>query len=147
MTLYFAFGSNLDLDQMAERCPGHRVVGYATLRDHRIIFRGPSSRRKAGVASVDPLLGAHVPGLLFEIDDAGLGVLDRLEGHPHWYRRAYVPVVGAEGDLYEALIYRRPEEVEVMAPTDDYLNQIRGAYPHPGLTRGFDLQILEDGLT
>jgi len=146
VTLYFAFGSNLDLDQMADRCPGYLVVGYAILRDHRLIFRGPSSRRKAGVASVDPVLGSHVPGILFEIDDAGLAVLDRLEGHPHWYRRAYVPVVGADGDLNEALIYRLPGDVEVMAPTDDYLNQIRGAYAHHGLPRGFDPGILEAGL-
>ena len=36
--LYFAFGSNLDPDQMRARCPAHQVVGMAVLRDHKLIF-------------------------------------------------------------------------------------------------------------
>ena len=31
MTLYFAYGSNLDLDQMLDRCPDAVLVGPAEL--------------------------------------------------------------------------------------------------------------------
>ena len=36
--LYFAYGSNLDLDQIRDRLPDIRVVGLALLRDHRLTF-------------------------------------------------------------------------------------------------------------
>ena len=143
MTLYFAFGSNLDLKQMARRCPGATVGPFATLQDHRLLFRGPSSRRKAGVATVDAHPGESVPGLLFEVGEACLAVLDRLEGHPAWYQRTWLEVETADGERVEALLYRLPERVVAMAPTEAYVGQIGRAYAHHGPERGFDPALLE----
>src|SRR5436309_7522291 len=36
--LYFAYGSNLDPEQMSARCPSHRVIGLAELKEHRLVF-------------------------------------------------------------------------------------------------------------
>ena len=37
-TLYFAYGSNIDLEQMARRCPVAQVVGPVTLENYELAF-------------------------------------------------------------------------------------------------------------
>ena len=39
-TLYIAYGSNLNLPQMAFRCPTAEVVGKSELKDYGLLFRG-----------------------------------------------------------------------------------------------------------
>lgn len=46
--LYFAYGSNINLEQMAVRCPAALMVGPAVLDGYELLFRG--NRRGAGVA-------------------------------------------------------------------------------------------------
>ena len=50
--LYFAYGSNLDPEQMRERCPGHRVVGLAACTTTGSTSRSTRSDWGGGVASV-----------------------------------------------------------------------------------------------
>ena len=38
--LYFAYGSNINLEQMAVRCPAAQVVGPAVLDGYELLFRG-----------------------------------------------------------------------------------------------------------
>ncbi len=77
---YFAFGSNLDPDQMRARCPGHRVVGMAVLRDHRLVFPLYSETWGGGVASVQLAHTQSVWGIVYDVDEADLANLDRHEG-------------------------------------------------------------------
>ena len=37
--LYFAYGSNLDLEQMAQRCPDAEIVGPVRLENYELRFR------------------------------------------------------------------------------------------------------------
>ena len=37
---YIAYGSNLNLEQMARRCPTAKVIGAGEIRDHELLFRG-----------------------------------------------------------------------------------------------------------
>ena len=50
--LYFAYGSNINLEQMAVRCPAAQVVGPAVLDGYELLFRG--NRRGTGVATIEP---------------------------------------------------------------------------------------------
>lgn len=50
--LYFAYGSNINLDQMAQRCPDAQVVGPVTLENYELLFHG--NLRGAGVATIAP---------------------------------------------------------------------------------------------
>ncbi len=36
---YIAYGSNLNLEQMARRCPTAKVIGAGEIRDHELLFR------------------------------------------------------------------------------------------------------------
>ena len=61
---YIAYGSNLNLEQMARRCPTAKVIGAGEIRDHELLFRG---YRESAVATVEPKKGASVPVLIWEI--------------------------------------------------------------------------------
>lgn len=73
-TYYFAFGSNLALQQMATRCPNSKYIGRATLKH----FRWQINQR--GYANVVPCHGFWVEGLVYEIDAADERRLDKSEG-------------------------------------------------------------------
>jgi hypothetical protein len=79
MPLYFAFGSNLDADQMAERCPGSRAGFPARLADHRIAFTHPSRRWGGGAADIVAAPGECVWGLVWHLEDAHFAALDHYE--------------------------------------------------------------------
>ena len=97
---YFAYGSNMDVDQMAVRCPDAEIVGMATLSGHQ--FRINTH----GVATVVPAKRSVVHGVLWEIAPAHEASLDRYEGVASgFYRKAMVRVRLAEGSEVKALIY------------------------------------------
>ena len=77
--LYIAYGSNINLEQMAFRCPNSKVVGTRMIPGYELEFRG--------VATIVPKEGAEVPVLLWEIDQRDEISLDRYEGFPRMYRK------------------------------------------------------------
>jgi gamma-glutamylcyclotransferase (GGCT)/AIG2-like uncharacterized protein YtfP len=81
MILYFAYGSNLNAEQMARRCPGARFVGRYELQGWRLVFR-----KFADIEPAD-LIDDSVLGGVWEITALHLRALDRFEGHPVTYRR------------------------------------------------------------
>ena len=78
--LYFAYGSNLDLDQMRARVADVRVVGLGLLRDHRLTFPLYSEHWGGGSAGVAHAHGGTVWGVLYELSEQDLQALDRFEG-------------------------------------------------------------------
>ena len=82
--LYIAYGSNLNLPQMEQRCPYAKVVGASEIKNYELLFRG--------VATVEPKEGATVPVLLWKIEPLDEAALDRYEGWPHLYRKEMMDV-------------------------------------------------------
>jgi Gamma-glutamyl cyclotransferase, AIG2-like len=74
MPLYFAYGANMDIADMARRAPHSRPLGPARLPRHRFIIMAE------GYASVvrDPRGSVH--GLLWDLAMRDLKPLDRFEG-------------------------------------------------------------------
>ncbi len=62
--LYIAYGSNLNLRQMAHGCPTAEVVGKSLLRGWRLMFRGGSH---SAVATVERMPGHAVPVLIWRL--------------------------------------------------------------------------------
>ena len=89
--LYFAYGSNINLDQMRYRCPDATVYGQAVLDNYDLRFRG------SGVATVEPKEGACVYGLLWELTDKCEASLDRYEGYPRLYTKQTLEVRTFDG--------------------------------------------------
>jgi gamma-glutamylcyclotransferase (GGCT)/AIG2-like uncharacterized protein YtfP len=78
--LYFAYGSNLDWAQIRKRCPSTTAVSVAAARGYRLAFTRFSTNRQCGAADILPSAGDEVWGMLYEIDEAEIGVLDECEG-------------------------------------------------------------------
>ena len=76
---YLAYGSNLNVHQMAWRCPGADVAGIATLHDYRLLFRGSGS---GFYLTIEPCIGSEVPVGVWSITEADEKALDRYEGYP-----------------------------------------------------------------
>lgn len=87
---YFAYGSNMNWDQMRERCTSARFVGVAFLPDHKLAFTRKSTQG-FGVADAVPERGRKVYGVVYEIGDLDVGRLDTREGYrPKRERNSYV---------------------------------------------------------
>ena len=76
--LYFAYGSNINLEQMANRCPSATIVGPAVLENYELLFR-------RGYATIKPRKGGRVHGLLWTLDSLCEQSLDHYEGYPSYY--------------------------------------------------------------
>ena len=97
MTLYFAYGANLDAGAMKERCPEARRLGPATLEDHCFTIVS------GGYGHAAPATGSRIYGWLWELSPADLAALDAFEGSG--YRQEYAEV-RAEGGPQRAMLYR-----------------------------------------
>jgi len=98
-TLYFAYGSNINLDQMAQRCPDAKPMGPVTLEGYELLFRG------GGFATISPCEGSQVQGLLWEITPKSEFSLDLYEGYPHFYKKQTVPVRDTQGREFQVMAY------------------------------------------
>ena len=118
-TLYFAYGSNINLDQMAYRCPDASVVGPVMLENYELLFR------RGGFATIAPKEGESVTGLLWSITPGCERSLDRYEGYPRFYDKRMVTVRDSEGRSLSVMAYIMDERFrEPMLPTESYYNGI-----------------------
>ena len=83
--LYFAYGSNMDLNQMAFRCPDAQALETVRLEGYRLAFRSNGGNR--GVATILPDPDSHVDGVLWEISPEDERNLNFYEGFPRLYSK------------------------------------------------------------
>ena len=85
---YFAYGSNMDMEQMRRRCPDAKCIDTAVLHGWKFALD------EVGYATVVPEAGASVPGLLWMLSDA-----DEAERHVYegmgsrWYEKVPLSLV------------------------------------------------------
>lgn len=148
--LYFAYGSNLDREQMAQRCPGSRLEGAAALPGHRLAFSGHSQRWGGGAATVVAAPGHSTPGLLWRLTSEHVLSLDGYENHPQVYGRIEIDVQatlnGDRGGVLPAMTYQMRTEGTGRAPSLRYLHQIWRAYHTHGLDVAHLLSAVEECL-
>lgn len=133
---YFAYGSNLDPEQMQRRCPGHRVIGAGFLPGHRLKFQGQGEDWGGAVATVVPDTRDTVWGVVFELSEEDLRRLDEYEGcrgdadPTGLYVRRDFDVRLADGGAVRATAYVMRRRLEGK-PSKMYLDAItRGARSH-----------------
>ena len=80
MTLYFAYGSNMDWTQMCDRCPSAEFACIAELKNHRLAFTRRSVNRGCGVSDALPAERRNVWGVVYKISEPDLLELDKSEG-------------------------------------------------------------------
>ena len=92
--MYFAYGSNLWLEQMARRCPKSTYEGVARLTEHRWMI---NSRGYANIVSThvapdththaDTIENSHTYGLVYSLNQSDEAALDGHEGVPEAYTK------------------------------------------------------------
>jgi len=73
MSLYFSYGSNMNVFAMKRRCPGAHLWGAARLPCWRFVLM------TSGYATIIPDVGKNVYGALWEVSIPELNELDRYE--------------------------------------------------------------------
>jgi hypothetical protein len=108
-----------------------QFVGVGKVRDHRLAFSRRSVSRRGGAADIVAEDDMVTWGVLYEISDEDMSVLDRKEGHPRAYRRVEVDVEvrGVKGVARRCVTYSVVDKVSPeIAPQPDYLaDLVRGA--------------------
>ena len=137
--LYIAYGSNLNVMQMAYRCPDAKPLGVSSLEGYKLTFRG--NRRGCGVANVEKCKGSSVPVGVWSISFADEYNLDVYEGYPHLYEKEYKEVV-LDGEKVSCLVYVMTKGHVICEPTSSYLNTIREGYRDFGI----DQKCLDDAV-
>lgn len=144
--LYLAYGSNLNLRQMAHRCPGAELLGYTYLENTRLIYRGSLS---GYYLSIEDAAGCRVPCGVFRITPQDERNLDRYEGYPNFYGKVTykgLPLYAMDGTLrpgsIDAMAYRLPCSSPAGLPIPYYIRICREGY----LDFGFDPAYLDQAL-
>ena len=99
MPLYFAYGSNMDVDAMARRCPRSKALGLARLERHRLAVM-----REGWLTAVrDSRSTVH--GVLWDLALSDIAALDRHEDlSKGLYTKETQPVIAERGPK-RAIVY------------------------------------------
>jgi len=98
MTLYAAYGSNLDPAQMEERCPHSPSAGAGWLEGWRLTFGGEDLGWEGALATIVEEPGARVYVGLYDVTPFDERALDQWEGADHGlYSKVRVRVDSLEG--------------------------------------------------
>jgi len=140
--LNFAYGSNLDEDQMVDRCQSAKYIGHACLKGYRLDFTRFSNERGCAVADVVEEEGSEVWGVIYEIREEDCKELDRYEDYrpgrakkENAYNREIIEVFENcdPGRPRKVSIYIANKQTNPGHPSKEYLDHIlKGA-------RHFDL--------
>lgn len=77
--LYFAYGANINLHDMGQRCPAAKPVGAFEVRDWQLEFHSH--------ATIQPRKGASVHGVIWDLTPDCERSLDMFEGYPIYYSK------------------------------------------------------------
>ncbi len=132
--LYIAYGSNINLEQMAFMCPHSKVVGTSEIKDFELEFMG--------VATIVPKENASVPVLIWELDERNLPALNKYEGFPRLYRQEQM-IFELDGKFYKGMAYFM-NYGKIAPPSQEYYNTILQGYRENGLDESFLQKALEN---
>ncbi len=136
---YFAYGANLNIDNMKYRCPNAVPVVKFSMPNYKLVFKG--------VADIVPSTNDSVEGVLWDITDKCEQALDIFEGYPHLYRKEYFTIqMGGKladdfGDNTDVMFYSM-NRTEYGEPSQGYFNCILDGY----IANKLDTDFLYDAL-
>jgi gamma-glutamylcyclotransferase (GGCT)/AIG2-like uncharacterized protein YtfP len=143
----FAYGSNLDSERMKDRVPSASFVGVSDLPGHSLRFNKRGSDDGTGKANAYPtaLESDRVEGVIYQIDETHLTVLDRFEGGYHRRSMPFSILKGVTCRTYQAWVYiAQDNDIDPeLLPTRWYVGHVlRGAVEH-GLSAGLVAELEE----
>ena len=126
-TLYIAYGSNINLEQMAYRCPTAERVSTGFVENYELEFRR--------VATIVPKQDSKVPVLVWELNPEDEKSLDRYEGFPNMYRKETIPVkIGDK--VFDGMVYIM-NAGQISPPPESYYTGILKGYVDNGMDTSY----------
>ena len=141
---YIAYGSNLNISQMRMRCPGARIIGTSVIEDYQLLFKGSKT---GSYITIEPMEGAEVPVVIWEVTETDEKALDRYEGYPNFYykKEMNLDIKGIRTKKVrrrDAFVYIMHEERKLGIPNRYYVNTCLDGYR----AFGFDEKYLFDAI-
>ena len=141
-----AYGSNLSLDRMRQRCPSCKVVGTSVIEGYRLLFK----RSMTGAyATIEQDANCVVPVVIYHISMEDELRLDRYEGCPTYYykKELMLQITRKNGttmkDRKPCAVYILHEHRLLGEPAMSYFRLLDEGYAR----YGFDTEILDQGLS
>ena len=129
--LYAAYGSNMDPEQMLERCPHSPAAGTGWLRGWRLTFGGEDYGWEGALSTVVEDPGSRVFVVLYDVSPLDVDQLDRWEGGElGLHKKLRLRVHTLEGDVL-AWVYVL-DAYEGGVPSARYLGVIADAAEQAG---------------
>lgn len=121
---YLAYGSNLNVNQMASRCPNARPVGTGAIPGYELLFKGSKT---GAYLTIEKAADSFVPVAVWAVTPEDEAALDRYEGWPRFYYKKEIAITMREtvgGKLREikAFVYIMRESREAALPRGEYVN-------------------------
>jgi gamma-glutamylcyclotransferase len=118
----WAFGSNLSLSQMKQRCPDAKPYKALHIPNGRLVFRG--------VADVEYSEGGIVPGALYRITPQCERALDIYEGVDRGiYEKKYLKItIKSMGNKQFKVLYYKMKLDGILPPSEEYIDRIAEGY-------------------
>ena len=136
--LYIAYGSNLNLAQMAARCPSASIYAAGLLNNWELVYGGHKANSHATIIRKQ---GSTVPVLVWEIQPADEYRLDIYEGYPHYYFKKYI-MVSIAGQKKESYGLYHGRKTTPGRPSALYIKTILQGY----VDNNMDISILKKSL-
>ena len=126
--LHFAYGVDMNPDQIRSCCSDPEVVAVACLKDYEVGFFGYSRTWDGGIESIVPALGSEVWGVVYRLSFADGESLDkeqdvRIDGTGLYFHYP-VTVMDVSCKSYDVLLYKKDELGPPTLPSREYLSRI-----------------------
>lgn len=135
---YLAYGSNLNIKQMAYRCPNAKPVGKAVIKGYQLLFKGSKT---GAYLTIEKAENSSVPVAVWEVTDDDEKRLDVYEGCPNFYYKTEMEVTIKRRKV-KAFVYIMHENRKIGIPSASYVSTCAVGYSD----FGFSLKYLENAL-
>lgn len=120
---YIAYGSNMNKEQMARRCPGAEPIGTTIIQGYELLFKGSGTGAYLTIERAD---GEHVQAAVWATTAEDEASLDRYEGCPSLYYKKEMDIRIREAGSQRkrkarAYVYIMHEDREIGMPEDEYI--------------------------
>ncbi len=135
-SLYMAYGSNLNLEQMGRLCPMAEIVEKTRLDGYRLVFRGEDGTAYLNIEEEE---GKSLPVIIWKIDDPCEFALDGFENFPIQYHKEYLELE-VKGALVQVMVYVMNWGYPLGIPSESYYRTVEDGY----FEADFDVSELEE---
>ena len=126
MKKYIAYGSNLNIGQMKNRCPDAEVYDIGILKGYKLEFRGLTSGGHLSITKAkkkDTI--QEIPIVIWNISKRDVDVY---EGYPKYYKKEEIEVNADRFGKTKGLVYIMNDEFEINCPLGRYVETCKEGY-------------------